>query len=644
MILPSIADHELICRISGGSYGEVWLARNALGAGRAVKIVHRTSFDHDRPFEREFAGIQKFEPVSRSHEGLIDLLQVGRNPAAGYFYYMMELADDLNGESGARNGAGWMESSYVPRTLASEIRKHGRLPLDQCITIGLALAAALAALHAQGLVHRDIKPSNIIFVGGVPKLADVGLVISLGEARSYVGTEGFIAPEGPGTPQADLYSLGIVLYQMSTGKSHQDFPEPLSSLAAEPDRSRWLEFNAVVHRAACADLRGRYRSAAEMVSDQALLTKGGSVRRAAQIVRRRQLARWCLGSIAGVITLAALIFLLAHALQPTVDPEATKGSTNQVAQTLFDQGRHYYIKKSDEESGTKYFREAVKVDPNFALAQSYLAASLSWGHYYPLYYEQFPHLDEAAKVAQHALELDKNLSKAHLALGSYDAVRRHDLTEAAKHFKKAIRCDPSNSEPHEWYGNVLGWFGQTNQAIRELRKAERLSGFEPAVNTFLGDALFNARQYNQAAEKFQKALNMPAVDADAGWWSRWELARAVLWRDIKTDRAIEAWLDAAYDPKEPWVSALKQVLHQHGQAAFWEKRLEEVSKQTTDPLIRAEACAMAGHTSEALDYLKEAFQQHHDFLLLTLRTAPEFDSLRDQHRFQELIKVVYAPK
>jgi serine/threonine protein kinase len=644
MILPSIPDHELICRISGGSYGEVWLARNALGAGRAVKIVHRTSFDHDRPFEREFAGIQKFEPISRSHEGFIDLLQVGRNPAAGYFYYVMELADDLNAESGARNGAGWMESSYVPRTLAAEIRKHGRLPLDRCITIGLALTEALAALHEQGLVHRDIKPSNIIFVGGVPKLADVGLVISLGEARSYVGTEGFIAPEGPGTPQADLYSLGIVLYQMSTGKSHQDFPEPLSNLASEPDRSRWLEFNAVVHRAACADLRGRYRSAAEMVSDLALLTKGGSVRRAAQIVRRRQLAWWCLGSFAVVAALSALIFLLAHVLQPTVDPEASKGSTKQAAQNLFDQGRNFYVKKSDPESGTKNFREAVKADPNFALALSYLAASLSWGHYYPLYYEQFPHLNEAAEVAHRALALDNNLSKAHLALGSYAAVRRHDLKEAAKHFKKAIRCDPSNSEPHEWYGNVLGWFGQTNEAILELGKAERLSGFEPDVNFFLGYALFNARQYELAAEKFEKALDMNSDGTDG---SKRMLTRAILWRYIKTDRAdraIESWLDATYGSKEPWVSGLKQVLHQDGQPAFWEKRFEEVSKRSTDPLILAEACAMAGHTSKALDYLDKAFQQHHDFLLQTLRTAPEFDSLRGELRFQTLIKAVYTPK
>src|SRR5215469_9644823 len=89
-----IPEHELLRSIAAGAYGQVWLARNRLGAYRAVKIVHRASFQHERPFEREFAGIKAFEPVSRSHEGLVDLLQVGRDDAAGYFYYVMELADD----------------------------------------------------------------------------------------------------------------------------------------------------------------------------------------------------------------------------------------------------------------------------------------------------------------------------------------------------------------------------------------------------------------------------------------------------------------------------------------------------------------------------------------------------------------------
>ncbi len=92
---PHIPDHELLRRIGAGSYGEVWLARSVMGTFRAVKVVHRASFDHERPYEREYAGIQKFEPFSRSHEGLVDILQIGRNDAEGYFYYVMELAESV---------------------------------------------------------------------------------------------------------------------------------------------------------------------------------------------------------------------------------------------------------------------------------------------------------------------------------------------------------------------------------------------------------------------------------------------------------------------------------------------------------------------------------------------------------------------
>jgi serine/threonine protein kinase len=93
---PSIPDHELLYQIGTGAYGEVWLARNALGTLRAAKIVYRAQFNEDRPYDREFNGILKYEPVSRTHAGLIQVLHVGRNDRAGCFYYVMELADDAN--------------------------------------------------------------------------------------------------------------------------------------------------------------------------------------------------------------------------------------------------------------------------------------------------------------------------------------------------------------------------------------------------------------------------------------------------------------------------------------------------------------------------------------------------------------------
>ncbi len=93
--MPSVRDHTLLHPIGRGAYGEVWLARNVVGTLRAVKVVRRADFSEAHPFEREFKGIQKFEPVSRGHDGLVDILQIGRNDAEGYFYYVMELADSI---------------------------------------------------------------------------------------------------------------------------------------------------------------------------------------------------------------------------------------------------------------------------------------------------------------------------------------------------------------------------------------------------------------------------------------------------------------------------------------------------------------------------------------------------------------------
>jgi len=183
----TVADYELLGRIGSGSYGEVFLARSVTGILRAVKVVNRLK-PNDARFEREFAGLKKFEPISRSHEGLVEILHVGRNEQAGQLYYVMELADSCASDPDPR--------SYNPTTLTTLLKSRKLIEADECRRICLALTSALAFLHEQGLVHRDIKPSNIIFVKGRPKLADIGLVTGADETASFVGTEGYIPPEG----------------------------------------------------------------------------------------------------------------------------------------------------------------------------------------------------------------------------------------------------------------------------------------------------------------------------------------------------------------------------------------------------------------------------------------------------------------
>lgn len=324
---PRVPDHELLRCIGSGSYGEVWLARTTLGTCRAVKLVYRSDFEEARPYEREYSGIRKYEPISRSHEGFVDVLQVGRNDAEGYFYYVMELADSVKAEVGRQQAEvgeqkmadrgrcledGNAELDYTPLTLSAERRRRGRLPARECVVLGVSLSAALAELHRAGLIHRDIKPANIIFVHGVAKLADIGLVTDAAESGSYVGTEGFIPPEGPNSPQADVFSLGKVLYEISMGKDRLDFPEPASELEELPDRDLLVELNAVLLRACQPDRRLRHASAAELHGELELLQRGKSI-------RERRLSAWRLRWLTAGAAVLAAVTLLALGVERVLD-------------------------------------------------------------------------------------------------------------------------------------------------------------------------------------------------------------------------------------------------------------------------------------------------------------------------------------
>jgi WD40 repeat protein len=147
-----------------------------------------------------------------------------------------------------------------------------------------------------------VKPSNIVYVGGVPKLADIGLVTEAQGANTFVGTEGFIPPEGPTSPQTDLYALGKVLYEAAMGKDRHEFPEPFTQIGTDRESVALMELNAVLLRACAPDPKKRYASAEEMHADLALLHSGGSVKRRHQFDRQFQVAKQ-VGAVAVAATL-----------------------------------------------------------------------------------------------------------------------------------------------------------------------------------------------------------------------------------------------------------------------------------------------------------------------------------------------------
>ena len=319
---PVIPDHDVLRRIGVGSYGEVWLARNAMGTYRAVKVVYRSHFSEDRPYAREFEGIRNFEGVSRSHPSQLAILHVGPNPPGAYFYYVMELADDR--ASGQRIDA----DRYEAKTLRSELNACGALPRAECLKIALSLATALEHLHAKGLVHRDIKPANVIFVEGLPKLADIGLVTAAGKECSFVGTEGYVAPEGPGKPPADVFALGKVLYEMLTGLKAAAHPKLPDEWAVSPDRAA-QEMNAIVNQACAANVERRFQTAQAMREGLELLNDGGSFVSYWRLKRSVRVLWAALAALVGAVLLAGGVLGFLHFRNRAAD-ESRRGELREI--------------------------------------------------------------------------------------------------------------------------------------------------------------------------------------------------------------------------------------------------------------------------------------------------------------------------
>ena len=276
----ALPQYEFLKWVSSGSYGSVWVVRiRATESIRALKIMHRDGFPNEQAYERELEGLKAYEAVASEHPSLVNILYAEKRDSGEhgpFYFYLMRLAEDIQGlpcrEQITDEQPGVLPIDYEARTLSSELRKYGRLPIPRAVKIARDLALALDHLHQNHLVHRDVKPSNVLFVNGLPLLADVGLVVRENEDDSRLGSRPYVPREGSGTASADVFALGKVLFQMVTGGGPDDYPFVPAKfeerLAENRDlRRQWADLEPVIDTCCDTETDERYPDGAALAEE-----------------------------------------------------------------------------------------------------------------------------------------------------------------------------------------------------------------------------------------------------------------------------------------------------------------------------------------------------------------------------------------
>jgi serine/threonine protein kinase len=314
--------YRLVERIGVGGMGTVYKAHDERsGATVAVKILHphlASDPSYVRRFAREARVVRGIDSPN-----VVRVLDFGRQ---GELHFLV------------------ME--YLPgQTLAERIEKQGRLSIEDAVHIAASVAHGLAAAHANGIVHRDISPQNVIITpSGEVKVADFGVARDLGmtamtATNMLLGKPQYVAPEvvagrAPPDIRADIYALGVVLYQMLAGeapfagdtpyavmqKHVNEAPPPLGTVRREVPE--WLR--AVVGRCLAKDPRERYQTPQAMLAALGTLSAGSIGAAAPQVPQRR--SRAILLGVAGLGVLAvASVFFIALTQDDHKDALASPG-------------------------------------------------------------------------------------------------------------------------------------------------------------------------------------------------------------------------------------------------------------------------------------------------------------------------------
>jgi TolB-like protein/DNA-binding winged helix-turn-helix (wHTH) protein/Flp pilus assembly protein TadD len=309
-------------------------------------------------------------------------------------------------------------------------------------------------------------------------------------------------------------------------------------------------------------------------------------------------------------------------------------------------GRYYRVRgdDADMEKGVAYLHRAIELDPNFVSPYVELAE-----HY--CFYGDLPEQrDGARNLIAKALELDPMSAEAHAMQGCFYMRQDWDFAHAEQEYREAVKLGPNLALAHEWMGNYFWTTNQQAEAMKETQTARSLDPLSLENIVQIGLILYSQRRYQEAAKEFQTVIEMDP---------RFFMAHRHLLRvydqigDIPHAlHALQWWFCEPAGTECDQTKELQSIYAKHGPESYWNKRVEleeasalehaqATSNVTSFPL--AELHARLGHKNRALVLLNLLYEERHDGLVMWLKSNPAFDSLRDDPRFQDLVRRVGFP-
>ena len=307
-----------------------------------------------------------------------------------------------------------------------------------------------------------------------------------------------------------------------------------------------------------------------------------------------------------------------------------------------------YLKGNYMERGTaeqrekskEYFEEAIRIDPNYAPAYAGLS------DYYWLGSELVPltAIPNAERYAKKAVELDPKLAHAHLALGSLRFIGDWNWVQAETEFKSALELNPNDAEAHRRYSNFLSALGRDSEAEAEIHEAQELDPLYLTTQITAGWVFYFARQYDKSITQCRIALELDP-NAAGGY----DCLGAAYLAKSAYEQAIEACQKAVrLSGNAPSRAVgLGEAYALAGKKSEADKvfvQLRERSKQSyVSPVFLARLYLVSGDYQNMFDQLEQAYQAR-DYQIVFLRVEPAFDSVRNDLRFQNLLRRVGFPR